>query len=137
MAILPAAALWFICTAAGRPMPTTPSAPVPEGDWGGVGIRIAVTARGAMIELDAAHGKTAGPLALDSDRRFNVAGTLVRDRPGPTRPGDADAPGDPVHYRGRVEEDVLTLEILPADKRDVIGPLKAVRGAPPRLRKML
>ena len=120
----------------GMAAPETPKS-VPEGKWGGTGLLVEVGPAGATIELDAAHGRTDGPLVLDADGRFDVAGTFVRERPGPTRPGDADAPGGPVRYRGRVEADVLTLEILPSGKGDVIGPLKAVRGAPPRLRKIV
>jgi hypothetical protein len=113
-----------------------PTVSVPEGKWGGIGLLVEVGPSGAKVELDAAHGKTAGPLALDAAGRFDVEGTLARERPGPIRPGDVDAPGAPVRYRGKVEADTLTLEIVPAGKGETIGPLTAVRGAPARLRKM-
>jgi hypothetical protein len=132
---------WLVSAAvaaASGPSPTPRPAAVPEGSWGGAGIRVEVAAHGARVEIDAAHGQTAGPLALDAEGRFDVAGTLARERPGPVRPADLEGKGDPVRYRGSLEGDTLTLEILPgAGKGEVLGPLKAVRGAPPRLRKML
>jgi hypothetical protein len=132
-----AALCWLLGAMAAAPSGPTPRpAAVPEGDWGGVGIHVAVTAQGAKVELDAAHGQTAGPLALDAEGRFDVAGTLVRERPGPIRQGDVEA-ADPVRYRGTVDGDALTLSIEPAGPGKAIGPLKAVRGASARLRKML
>jgi hypothetical protein len=132
--IVPALLVLAACAAA--PGPTPAPAAVPEGDWGGSGLRVSVTGRGAAIELDAASGKTDGPLSLDGEGRFDVAGTLARQRPGPTRSGEAAAAGDPVRFRGRLEGDTLTLEVVPSGKGAAIGPLKATRGAPARLRKM-
>jgi hypothetical protein len=118
------------------PTPAPTPAALPEGTWGGAGLRVSVTGRGATIEFDAATGKTDGPLSLDGEGRFDVAGTLARQRPGPTRSGQSDAPGEPVRFRGRLEGETLTLEVVPAGKGAAIAPLKATRGAPARLRKM-
>ena len=109
---------------------------VPEGKWGGVGLSVEVGASGAKVELDAAHGTIEGPLALDAGGRFEGNGTLVRERPGPARIGDEDAAGEPARYRGTIAGDTLTLDVTLTKSGTAIGPLKATRGAPARLRKM-
>lgn len=127
----------FAAGATAAPDPTPPPSTAPDGDWGGTGIRVTVRSGGAEFDLDGAHGKASGPLALDAEGRFDVAGTLVRERPGPIRQGEAGPPAASVRYRGTVHGDALTLEIVPADGKDrILGPLKAVRGAPARVRKM-
>lgn len=118
------------------PPPTPTPAPVPEGDWGGVGLRLVVSARDATVELDAAHGTIEGPLALDAEGRFEANGTFVRERPGPTRAGAEDA-AEPARYRGTIAGETLTLEITLTRSGTAIGPLQARRGANARLRKMV
>ena len=65
----------------------SPASRVPPGAWGGTGIALEVTASGARIELDCAHGTIEAPLALDAEGGFDLPGTLVRERPGPVRDG--------------------------------------------------
>ncbi len=116
--------------------PTPLPASVPEGDWGGVGLKLVVSARDAKVELDAAHGTIEGPLALDAEGRFEANGTFVRERPGPTRAGAEDAGAQPARYRGTIAGETLTLEITLTRSGTAIGPLQARRGANARLRKM-
>jgi hypothetical protein len=120
---------------AAEPTKTPPSS-VPEGKWGGVGLLVEFGASGARVELDAAHGSMEGPLALDAEGRFEANGTLVRERPGPTRIGDENAEGEPARYRGTIADDTLTLDLTLTKSGKAIGPLQAKRGAPARLRKM-
>ena len=110
---------------------------VPEGKWGGVGVLVEVGANGAKVELDAAHGSIEGPLSLDAEGRFEANGTLVRERPGPTRIGGEDAGAEPARYRGTIAGDTLTLDVILTRSGTAIGPLQAKRGAPARLRKMV
>jgi len=122
-----------------RPEPAaspTPAASAAEGTWGGIGLRVDAGPAGAEIDLDGAHGKTEGPLVPDAAGRFDVAGTVVREKPGPVRKGDPPPPAVPVRYRGTLEGDTLTLEVVPDGKGAVLGPLTARRGAPARVRKM-
>lgn len=130
----------ILTPAAGGARPPSETAPepgrVPEGKWGGVGLFVEVGASGAKVELDAAHGKIDGPLALDAEGRFEANGTLVRERPGPTRIGGEDAGAEPARYRGTLEGDTLTLDLTLTRSGTAIGPLQAKRGAPARLRKM-
>lgn len=117
--------------------PTPIPATVPEGAWGGIGLKLVVAARDARVELDAAHGTIEGPISVDADGRFEANGTLVRERPGPTRAGGEDADAEPALYRGTIAGDTLTLVITLTRSAMAIGPLQARRGANARLRKMV
>lgn len=132
-----AAATLLLLSALVRPEPArTPTVSlVPEGVWGGAGIRVEVREGDAKIELDAAHGKTGGPLILDGSGAFDVPGTFARERPGPTRAG-APEEGELARFRGTVDGDVLTLTVTLGRNAVAAGPLKARRGAPARLRKI-
>ena len=125
--------LGALAVSASTPTPTPAS--VPEGAWGGVGIRVEVREGKAKIELDAAHGETEGPLVLDGAGAFDVAGTFARERPGPARAG-APEKGEPARFRGTLDGDVLTLTVTLGRNAVAAGPLKARRGEPARLRKM-
>ena len=116
--------------------PTPIPASVPEGAWGGVGLKLVVNARDAKVELDAAHGSIEGPLSLDAEGRFEASGTYVREGPGPTRMGGKDAGAEPARYRGTIAGDTLTLEITLTRSGTAIGPLQARRGGNARLRKI-
>jgi hypothetical protein len=109
---------------------------VPEGKWGGVGLLLEVGDDGAKVELDGAHGSIDGPLSLDAEGRFEANGTLVRERPGPTRAGGEGAGAEPARYRGTIAGETLTLDLTLTRSGTAIGPLQAKRGAPARLRKM-
>ncbi|MEX0879329.1 MAG: hypothetical protein WEB59_08870 [Thermoanaerobaculia bacterium] len=108
----------------------------PEGRWGGTGISIQVDSAGAKIELDCASGAVSGSLLLDADGRFDVAGTYERGSMGPVREGAAPKV-EPARYRGRLEGESLTLEILLGRGGKAIGPFTARRGAPARIRSCL
>ena len=136
MALLATCALLAALTVSASTPTPIPSS-VPEGAWGGVGLKLVVLAGGAKVELDAAHGTIEGPLSLDAEGRFESAGTLVRERPGPTRAGGEDAGAEPARYRGTISGDTLTLEITLTRSGTSIGPLQARRGASARLRKMV
>jgi len=132
-----AAAVIAALLAASAPTPT-PSAGSPsrvaEGRWGGLGIAIEVTASGATIELDCAHGTIDEPLLLDADGRFELPGKFVRERPGPVRE-DEEEKGESVRYSGRLEGDALTLRIQAPSAPRQMPPLTAILGRTPRLRK--
>ena len=58
---------------------------VPSGTWAGEHIVLEVTAAGATVEFDCAHGTIDAALILDSAGRFDVAGSFTRESGGPTR----------------------------------------------------
>jgi hypothetical protein len=113
----------------------SPESRIPPGAWGGDGIALDVTASGARIELDCAHGTIDAPLSLDAEGGFDLPGTLVRERPGPVRMDEEEKPGVPVRYSGRLEGETLTLRIVQPNAPRPMRPLTAERGKSPRLRK--
>jgi hypothetical protein len=128
-------AAWLIGAA---PTPTPPAgspARVASGRWGGAGIAIEVTASGAKIEFDCASGTIDAPLVLDAEGRFDLPGTFLRQRPGPTRMGDEDREGESVRYSGRLEGDTLTLELHAPKQRHGTPAFSAVLGRTPRLHR--
>ena len=80
------------------------------GVWGGEHIRFEVTATGANIEYDCAHGTVEGKILVDASGRFNVAGTHYREHGGPVREGEGSA-ANPYAYgpRRRQPDESLTV----------------------------
>jgi hypothetical protein len=104
---------------------------VPAGDWGGQHVVLKVNDTGASVEFDCARGSLGGPLALDADGRFDVAGTLVREG-GPVVPGREDV--QDVRYKGRTDGRTMELEVVRPDG-ERIGPYQLRLGERPRLFK--
>ena len=123
-------------------IPTTPVPPreVPLGAWGGPSIALTVEESGAKVELDCAHGRIDGRLVLDAEGRFELPGTVARERPGPVRMGPdgkaEEEKGVPATYSGKLDGDVLRLTIR-SEKGSDSRPLEARLGQAPRLHKCL
>lgn len=115
--------------------PTRPTAigRVPPGVWGGDHVRLAVSEATAAIEFDCAHGTLDGPIALNRDGRFDVAGLFVRERGGPIRIDDV-LEREPARYSGTIEGSTMTL-IVTASQR--LGPFALALGQQGRLVKCL
>jgi hypothetical protein len=109
---------------------------VAAGTWGATGIAMEVTASGARIEYDCAHGTISEPLVLDADGRFNVKGRHFREHGGPVREGE-DSNGQPVRYTGQVTGDTMTLTVTPEGSDTAISSHTLVRGKTGRLHKCL
>jgi len=107
---------------------------VPNGEWGGKGVRLSVEEQGATIEFNCAHGRLGEPLALDANGRFDVEGNLVAEG-GPDRIDDA---GDarPARYRGDVEAERMRLEVTLEGGRS-FGGFRLVKGIRAKLVKCL
>ena len=108
---------------------------LPDGAWGGIGVRMWADATGVSIETDCSHGSLVGPVFLDAQGRFSGEGTYSFEG-GPTPVG-----GFPVHevlYSGLVENDQMTLTVrfilLPSSEQ---VRLTATRGVTPKLNKCL
>jgi hypothetical protein len=109
---------------------------VPEGLWGGVGIRLQVTKQGAEIEYDCAHGRISEPLSLNAKGHFQAKGTHVRERGGPIRLGESPIE-EAASYTGDVKGQTMTLEVFLTAKSESIGRFTLTRGREARLRKCL
>ncbi len=109
---------------------------VPEGPWGGAGIRLQVTKHGAEIEYDCARGTISEPLSLDAEGRFQAMGSHSRDRPGPIRLGESSN-AQAASFAGQVKGETMTLEVTLTAKSENIGSFTLTRGSEGRLRKCL
>ena len=132
MAIASALLLFALALASTTP-PPAPAA-VAAGPWGGTGIAIDVTASGARVEFNCAHGTIDSPLVLDADGKFELRGSLVRERPGPVRENQSQR-SEPVRWQGRLEGDTLHLAIVRPGATETSKPIAAKRGQSPLLRK--
>jgi hypothetical protein len=109
---------------------------VPTGSWGGVGIRMDVTAQGATVEYDCAHGTVDQALVADRDGRFSAAGTHTREHGGPIR---LDEPADrhPAQYEGQLSGSSMRLTVILLDTHQTVGPFDVVLGGTGRVTKCL
>ena len=116
--------------------PAEPDVLVASGSWGGVSIRLDVTASGATVDYDCAHGTIDQPLVADRDGRFSATGTHVREHGGPIR---LDDPPDrhPAQYAGQVSGRSMRLTVTLLDTPQVLGTFDAVFGVNGRVLKCL
>ena len=117
-------------TAAGAPLRQR----IASGTWGGMHIRIEVSARSASIEYDCANGTIDGPLNLDADGNFSLTGTHRRERGGPIRK-DARAAIHPALYTGTIKGDSMTLSVKLTDNDEDLGTFTLERGSVGRVYK--
>jgi len=87
---------------------TSPDAIV-SGTWGGDHALLEITATGAAIEFDCAHGSIFGPLDVGSDGAFKWKGTLTLE--GGPSPIPAPQPRDVV-YVGKVNGDQMAISYV-------------------------
>lgn len=118
------------------PTPDASGPRVPEGVWGGLGIAVRIAGAGAQLEFNCARGSIDGPLRLDAEGRFDVAGTFERGRPGPVRMGETPK-SEPARYRGTLSDGTLRFEVLPASTGKPMGPFSARLGASSRIHSCL
>jgi hypothetical protein len=96
------------------------------GVWGGQGIALKVSAKGAEVEFDCAHGQIPQPIKLDKHGDFEVAGTFTAEHGGPVR-RDETLQAAPTRYSGHVDGDSMSLTVS-LDKRQV-GSYTLTRGS--------
>ncbi len=108
-----------------------------EGTWGGRGVVLRVTAAGAEVEFDCAHGLIEGRIELDARGSFDVAGTFVPEGGPDSVPaeGGAGEKSLKARYRGRVEGKKMTLDVSVAETGGGTGELTLTHGQEPRLEK--
>lgn len=81
---------------------------IPRGEWGGTHISMNVGERSATIEYDCAHGEIPGPLNIDANGKFELAGTFTPERGGPIR-ADETSRGLDATYAGQITGSKMTL----------------------------
>ena len=134
-------------TSSGTPLPTRATVPgiardgtwsgsVSAGTWGGQHVGLAVTAAGATLEFDCAHGSISGPILLDSAGRFDVAGLYIQEHGGPIRQGEI-LPSVAVHYFGTVSGSSMDLSFRAVADSLSGGPFHLALGRPPQVFKCL
>jgi hypothetical protein len=109
-----------------------------KGTWGGRHVGVSVNEGGAEFEFDCAHGTVDGPIELDADGRFDVAGSFVHEGGPASVPvggGGQSQKSLTARYRGRVQGDRMTLSVTVAQTGGGIDALTLTRGQPPSLEK--
>lgn len=105
---------------------------LPPGNWGGERVGLIVTEELAHVHVNCTKGDFPGPIPLDEDGRFSVAGDyLVKAYPvaiGPTMPAV---------FAGVLRGDDLTFTVAVNDTIDkelvVLGPVTATYGREPEM----
>lgn len=100
---------------------------VTKESWGGMHIRIDVTAADATVDYDCANGIIDGPLLVAPNGTFRWTGIHRRERGGPVRK-DAPAPVYPAVYTGSIRGNTMTLTVKLKDDGEDIGTYKLKRG---------
>ena len=107
---------------------------VPVGEWGGEHVRLTVSDGGGNVEFDCAHGTLDAPLTLDTEGRFSVPGTFVREG-GPVVPG-REEDKQSVRYSGRTYGSSMDMD-LARDQGDRLGSFRLKLGERGKLLKCL
>lgn len=105
-----------------------------DDTWGGEHIRVELRNGGADIEYDCAHGTMSALPVPDAEGRFVVAGTHVREGPGPIRVGIKPVTR-PARFTGKISGDTMTLSVVLTDTSQEIGTFTLTRGSDGRIQK--
>jgi hypothetical protein len=105
---------------------------VSEGSWGGEHMILEVSAKGAEIELDCAHGQIAQHMSLDRHGNFDVAGTFAPEHGGPVL-RDENTPPKQARYSGHIDGNTMSLTVTAGKEK--VGLFTLTRGSHPLLRK--
>ena len=102
--------------------------------WGGEHIRIEFNDGEAKVDYDCAHGTIIDPLKADSEGRFALNGTYVREGPGPIRL-NAPRVSQPALYSGTIKGDEMSLSVKLQKTSEELGTFTLTRGSEGRIRK--
>ena len=104
-----------------------PSGLVPQGEWGGDHVGLALDAAHGTLEFDCAHGTMQAPIPVDREGAFNVTGIFVREHGGPIRDGEP-ADQHPAVYSGTTDGKRMTLTVALSDDSQQIGTFELALG---------
>ncbi len=86
------------------------------------------------MEFDSAHGTIADPLKTDSECRFALNGTYVREGPGPIRL-NVPRVSQPARYSGTIKGDEMSLSVSLSNTSQEMGTFTPTRGSQGVIRK--
>jgi hypothetical protein len=102
------------------------------GSFGGSGAGVEAAEGSTQLTFDCATGSVEGPITLDENGGFDVAGRLVREGPGPVRPEQTK--GVPARFAGKLDGETMTLSVRVSGSDDTLGPFTLTRGRLARIR---
>lgn len=109
---------------------------VREGAWGGQSIRLVVHADTVDVEFDCAHGKITAKFEIGSNGEFDLPGTFVRERGGPTRANETGTE-EAARYSGRIDGEKMTLTVKLTKTDQPADTFTLTKGSSGRIRKCL
>ena len=112
------------CSRSDEPLPVQ----LPLGTWGGDGAGVLVAEDDVHVHVGCTKGEIRGPVPLDEEGRFDVAGRHNVD----AYPVDRGI-YHPARYRGRASAHEMTFSVELADTGQVLGPATVFFGREPRL----
>jgi len=101
---------------------------VPNGTWGGDDGGLIVSAEGAHAHIGCTLGDVSGPITLDAEGRFDVAGQWNVD----AFPIDRGIT-HPARLSGHTDGHTLTLAVRLSDDGQALGPVVLTLGREPRM----
>jgi len=95
--------------------------------WGGRDVSMELTAEGATLEFDCAHGAITRPIKPNAKGDFSVPGTYTPERGGPVQKNNS--PHDlPAVYKGSIDGDSMHLEVMLTDRDHAPPPFSLTLG---------
>jgi hypothetical protein len=107
---------------------------VPSETWGGEHVRIEFDDGEGRVVFDCAHGTISDPLKTDSEGRFALNGTYVREGPGPIR-RNVPRVSQAASYSGTIKGDEMSLTVTLKSSSQEIGTFTLTRGSEGLIRK--
>ena len=102
--------------------------------WGGEGVSLEVSAGGATLEFDCAHGAILQGIRPNARGEFQVPGTYTPERGGPIQKNNP--PRDlPATYKGSISGHNMHLQIVLTQDSEALPLYTLTQGADARLRK--
>lgn len=108
---------------------------VPTGVWGGKGIQLTVTDKGAVIDYGCDSGTIDERLKTDPRGRFVTNGKHVFGTGGPRNPGDTEPKSHRARYEGMRSGDKLELTVELPDLNRNLGKFTVQLGQRPTLER--
>lgn len=102
--------------------------------WGGEHVRIQFNDGEARVDFDCAHGTITDPLKTDSEGRFALNGTYVREGRGPIRL-NVPRVSQPARYSGTIKGEEMSLSVTLNKDSQEIGTFTLRRGSEGLIRK--